>query len=71
MPSDGIPYPVFSFAGLVPWTFFVNTLAQASNSLVNNPDLLKKVYFPRLTLPTSAVVAGTVDLRWPFSCCWR
>jgi lipopolysaccharide transport system permease protein len=62
VPSDGVPYPLFSYAGLVPWTFFAATLAQASNSLVSNPDMLKKIYFPRLTLPVASVLAGLVDL---------
>src|SRR5512142_1028964 len=48
MPSDSIPYPIFSYAALVPWSFFANGLNQASNSLVGNADLIKKVYFPRM-----------------------
>jgi len=62
VPSDGIPYPLFSYSGLVPWTFFAGTLALTSNSLLSNPDLLKKIYFPRLTLPISSVITGVVDL---------
>jgi lipopolysaccharide transport system permease protein len=61
IPSDGIPYPLFVFAALVPWTFFANGLAQSSGSLVENADLLKKVYFPRLVVPISSVISGTVD----------
>src|SRR6266496_2620074 len=48
VPSDGIPYPIFSFAALVPWTFFANGLTQSSNSLVGSANLITKVYFPRL-----------------------
>ncbi len=61
VPSDGLPYPVFAFAALVPWTYFSVGLAQASNSLVNSQNLLKKVYFPRLVIPLAAVLAGLVD----------
>ena len=62
IPSDGAPYPVFAFAALVPWTFFATGVTQAANSLVGSQNLLKKVYFPRLVIPISAVVAGFVDL---------
>lgn len=62
IPSDGIPYPVFAFAALVPWTFFATGVSQASNSLVGSQNLLKKVYFPRLVLPIAAVATGVVDL---------
>lgn len=61
MPSDGIPYPLFAYAALVPWTFFANGLTQSSNSLVSSANLIKKVYFPRLVVPVSAVIAGGVD----------
>src|SRR5512134_2013510 len=60
MPSDGIPYPIFAYAALVPWTFFANGLSQSSNSLVDSANLIKKVYFPRLTIPISSVVSGIV-----------
>lgn len=60
--SDGLPYPVFALAALVPWTYFANALAQAGNSLVDQHQLLTKVYFPRLLLPLAAVLAGLVDL---------
>lgn len=66
MPSDGIPYPLFSYAALVPWTFFANGLAQTSQSLVGSANLLKKVYFPRLIIPVSAVLAGVVDFVLAF-----
>lgn len=62
IPSDGIPYALFSMSGLVPWTFFGNALSQGANSLVANANMLKKVYFPRLAIPLSAVGSGLVDL---------
>jgi homopolymeric O-antigen transport system permease protein len=61
VPSDGIPYPLFAFAALVPWTFFANGLNQSSNSLIASANLLKKVYFPRLAIPVATVLAGVVD----------
>ncbi len=64
--SDGVPYPVFSFAGLVPWTFFATGFAAAAVSLVGSQNLLKKVYFPRLVIPTAGVVAALVDLGLAF-----
>jgi lipopolysaccharide transport system permease protein len=66
MPSDGIPYPIFSYAGLVPWTFFANGLLQSSNSLVNNSNMIKKIYFPRLVLPISSVFSGIIDFGLAF-----
>jgi lipopolysaccharide transport system permease protein len=66
VPSDGLPYPIFSYAALVPWTFFANALNQASNSLVNNANMLKKVSFPRMTMPIATVFAGTVDFVLAF-----
>jgi lipopolysaccharide transport system permease protein len=66
IPSDGLPYPVFSFAALVPWTFFANALTQASNSLVVNGNMLKKIYFPRLALPIATVLAGVIDFALAF-----
>ena len=65
--SDGLPYPVFALAALVPWTYFANALTQASNSLVDQHQLLTKVYFPRLLLPLAAVIAGLVDLAIAFA----
>ena len=62
IPSDGVPYPVFAFAALVPWTFFSTGVTQASNSLVGGQNLVKKVYFPRLVIPIAAVLTGVVDL---------
>jgi homopolymeric O-antigen transport system permease protein len=66
MPSDGIPYPLFSYAALVPWTFFANGLSQASNSLVGSAHLITKVYFPRLAIPISSVISGIIDLVLAF-----
>jgi lipopolysaccharide transport system permease protein len=61
LPSDGIPYPVFSYAALLPWQLFAGALQRAGTSLVGNANLLTKVYFPRLIIPLSAVAAGLVD----------
>ena len=66
VPSDGIPYPIFSYAALVPWTFFSGGLAQSSNSLVGSANLITKVYFPRLIVPLSKVFAGLVDFAIAF-----
>jgi lipopolysaccharide transport system permease protein len=66
MPSDGIPYAVFSLSGLVIWTFFANGLTAAANSLVANANLVSKVYFPRLTIPVSAVLSGILDFVLSF-----
>jgi len=67
IPSDGVPYPIFSFAALVPWTFFASSLTNASNSLVGSSNLIKKVYFPRLAIPIATVLSGLVDLGIAFS----
>lgn len=61
MPSDGVPYPLFSFLGLLPWTYFSSVLSSASNSLVGNAHLITKVYFPRLIVPLAAVASGLAD----------
>ena len=66
VPSDGIPYPLFSLTGLIPWTFFANGLTQSSNSLVSSSNLISKVYFPRLTIPLAAVMSGVVDFAISF-----
>jgi len=66
VPSDGIPYPIFSYAALVPWSFFSQGLGQASNSLVGGARLIKKVYFPRLAMPIATVLSGTVDFVLAF-----
>ncbi len=62
VPSDGVPYPIFVLAGLVPWTFFANGLTQASNSLIGSSNLIKKVYFPRILIPLATIAAGFLDL---------
>ena len=61
VPSDGEPYPIFVFAGLLPWNFFNQAVTNSSNSLVGNAALITKVYFPRLVIPGAAVGAGLVD----------
>ena len=66
IPSDGVPYPIFSYAALVPWTFFANGLAQSSNSLVGSSNLITKVYFPRLAIPIATVLSGVVDFLLAF-----
>ena len=66
VPSDGLPYPLFSYTALVPWAFFANALTQASNSLVVGSSMLKKVYFPRMIMPTATVLAGVVDFTLAF-----
>jgi lipopolysaccharide transport system permease protein len=66
VPSDGLPYPIFSYAALVPWTFFSNGVMQAANTLVSNSNMVKKVYFPRLAMPIASVLAGLVDFVLAF-----
>jgi lipopolysaccharide transport system permease protein len=66
IPSDGVPYPVFVYAALVPWQFFTNALTESSNSLVASQNLIKKVYFPRLVIPLGSVLAGLVDFCFAF-----
>ena len=61
IPSEGVPYPIFSYAGLLPWTFFAQAMNQSSDSLVGNAHLITKVYFPRLAVPLSATLAPFVD----------
>ena len=66
IPSDGIPYPIFTFAALLPWQLFANSLSLAGNSLVLDQSLITKVYFPRLLMPTAAVLVGLVDFAISF-----
>ena len=66
IPSDGVPYPIFSFTALVPWTLFVYGLTQSSNSLVGSSNLIKKVYFPRLVIPISSLFSGVADFLIAF-----
>ncbi len=65
--SGGFPYPIFSYAGLLPWTFFANSLNQSSNSLVGSAHMITKVYFPRLVVPISSVLSGVVDFAVSFT----
>ena len=67
IPSDGIPYPLFAYAALVPWTFFANGLSQSSNSLVGSAELITKVYFPRLIIPVSSILSGLLDFVIAFA----
>jgi lipopolysaccharide transport system permease protein len=66
VPSDGLPYPLFAFCALLPWQLFVHALTYSSNSLVDNANVLTKVYFPRLILPLGGVIAGLVDFAIAF-----
>jgi lipopolysaccharide transport system permease protein len=66
MPSDGVPYPIFSLAALVPWALFAQGMSQAANSVVGSGELIHKVYFPRLVIPIAAVGAGLVDFLFGF-----
>jgi lipopolysaccharide transport system permease protein len=61
VPSEGIPYPIFVYTGLLPWTYFANALSASGNSLVGNANLITKVYFPRLIIPASAALSGLLD----------
>jgi len=62
LPSDGIPYPLFALAGLVPWVFFSQGVTAATNGMMNNQDLVKRIYFPRLAIPLAAIFSGFADL---------
>jgi len=66
VPSDGIPYPIFAYAALLPWTFFSNAITSSGNSLVGSAHLITKVYFPRMIIPGAAVAAGLIDLMVAF-----
>jgi lipopolysaccharide transport system permease protein len=67
IPSDGVPYPIFSYAALVPWTFFSSALSQSSNSLVGSANLITKVYFPRLVIPISSALSPLPDFAIAFA----
>lgn len=67
IPSEGVPYPVFAYCALVPWTYFANALTMGSNSLVDHGRLITKVYFPRLLVPAASVIAGLLDLAISFT----
>jgi lipopolysaccharide transport system permease protein len=66
IPSEGIPYPVFAFAALLPWSYFSQALARSSSSIVNSSNLVTKIYFPRLLIPIAASIAPAVDLFFSF-----
>lgn len=67
LPSEGTtPYPIMVFAGLLPWQFFANALTESSNSLIGNANLISKVYFPRLIIPTSSIITGFIDFLISF-----
>jgi lipopolysaccharide transport system permease protein len=66
LPSDGLPYPLFSYSALLPWTLFTVSLSKSATSLVTNMSVISKVYFPRLAVPVSAVCAGMVDFFMSF-----
>ncbi|MGH9872779.1 MAG: ABC transporter permease [Pyrinomonadaceae bacterium] len=66
VPSDNVPYPIFAYAGLLPWTFFANAITNSGNSLVGSANLITKVYFPRMIIPGAAVAAGLVDFAIGF-----
>jgi len=66
IPSDGVPYPIFSYAAMLPWTYFATAMSNSSNSLVGSANLLTKVYFPRLVIPLASVLPALVDLAIAF-----
>jgi lipopolysaccharide transport system permease protein len=66
LPSEGVPYPILVFAAMLPWQFFSNSLSESSNSLIANANLLSKIYFPRIIMPTSSVIVGLVDFLISF-----
>lgn len=61
LPSEGVPYPILVYAAMLPWQFFANSMTEASNSLIDNANMLTKVYFPRLVVPASSVIVSVVD----------
>jgi len=67
VPSDGLPYPIFNYAALIPWTLFSQGLTMSANSLVSSANLLKKIYFPRLVIPISSILSGLVDFALSFT----
>ena len=67
MPSDGLPYPLFIYAALLPWSYFAKSLNNSISSVVENAHLITKVYFPRLLLPLSAILSGIIDLGVSFA----
>jgi lipopolysaccharide transport system permease protein len=67
VPSDGIPYPLFTYTALVPWTYFQTALTKSTESLVTNAGMMTKIYFPRLIIPMTPVLAGLVDFTVAFA----
>ena len=67
LPSEGVPYPIFVFAAMLPWTFFATAFSSAGNSLVGNANLISKVYFPRLIIPAASIIVAAVDFMISFS----
>jgi lipopolysaccharide transport system permease protein len=70
LPSDGLPYPIFTYCALLPWGYFARSLNDSSDSLVGSANLITKVYFPRLILPLSKVFAGLIDFAIAFTILW-
>lgn len=66
VPSDNVPYPIFSYAALLPWTYFSTAISSSTQSLISNANMLTKVYFPRLIIPMTPVLAGLVDFAIAF-----
>lgn len=66
LPSDGIPYPIFAYAALLPWTLFSESITRSTNSMVMNSNIIKKVYFPRMALPISSVLSPVIDFAIAF-----
>ena len=67
LPSEGVPYPIFVFSAMLPWTFFASAFADASNSLIGNANLISKVYFPRMIIPVASVIVSAVDFIISFA----
>lgn len=67
IPSDGIPYPIFAYAALLPWTLFAESITRSTNSMVMNANIIKKVYFPRIALPISSVISPLLDFALAFT----
>jgi lipopolysaccharide transport system permease protein len=66
IPSDNVPYPIFSYTALLPWQYFANSLSQSANSVVSSANLIRKIYFPRLVVPIASTLAGIVDFAIAF-----
>ena len=66
LPSEGVPYPILVYAAMLPWQFFSTSFSEASNSLISNSNMLTKIYFPRLIIPTSTVIVNFVDFLISF-----